>query len=195
MWIILGGTLFVFLTLYKRYFKHAYEFYLSLFILVLPNSFLLFDVATRLMVVATKLNNQIFAIFFFTNMLLIIVSLFARTQTMRARLHASVLQNIRSGRLNIKDGYWDFAKQLYIGSRASEDKKQKVWNNLSKISPIITALGMALTRTVEGNMQMIASAITLYILGYIVIWGYAKHLAISFELKKWETDYNINISI
>ena len=195
VWIILETTLFVFLTLYKQYFKHAYEFYFSLFILVLPNSFLLFDAATRLIVAATKLNKQTFFIFFLTNMLLIIVGLFFQTQTMRARLQASVLQNISSGRLNVKDGYWNFAKQLYIGSSVSEDQKQKVWGNFSKISPIITALSMALARTIEGNMQIVATAITLYMLGYIVLWGYAKHLAISFELKKWEADYNIHIEI
>jgi hypothetical protein len=194
LWCVLGILCFVLLTVAKPYLNRAAQFYFFLFVLALPNGCLLYDATLRLALASPTISAQTgWLIVWF--ILLTIGGLFAQVQVWRGRLRTSLSKNLKSNRLSIEKGYWDFSKPLYIDDSTGESAEIKRWNVMSKASPIVTALSLLFARAVTGEIQMLAAAVGLYILGCTIIWGYGKHLAIALQIKEWERLHNIEIRI
>jgi hypothetical protein len=193
--LITGVILFTVLTILKFRFKHAYQYYFSVYILAIPVGLLAFDAGTRLSIAATNFESGMFYLFLAMNVFIIVGGIISQVRLLRMRLGLSFNKNVKSGKLNIQEGYWDLKAPLYLNPSEAEDVKIRRWNRLAKFSPIVTALSLTFARTIEGNIQTLAAAIGVYIFCYIAFWGYAKYLAIAFQLLEWEKRYDKQISI
>jgi hypothetical protein len=195
VWAALRILLFVIATARKNNFYFARQFYIAVFILALPNGLLLFDASLRLFMSTIDPSKAMFFWLTAINLVITLSGFMSQFQVIKSRLRSSFNQNKKSGRLNIKNGFWNLSAPLYLDPSESEDVKTKRWNLISKISPLVTAVSFAVARTVDGRIQTLVVAIGLYLLGCIIVWGYARHLAIAFQLQEWEKIYHIEIRI
>lgn len=173
----------------------AYLFYIWAFTLALVNSTLLFDSSLRLIFVGGLFANLSLGWLISLGMGLTIFGLWSQYQIIRMQLQASLDHNIKSGRLNLKHGFWNFDMPLYFDSPDKENKKMMRFKRLSQLSPIVTALGFAVARAVDGGLQTVGFGICLYVLGCIAGWGSVKYLAITFQLLEWERTFQIEIEV
>lgn len=194
-WMFWGIATYISLYIVTNYLNRAFQFYLLSYMFsvfnglsLLHNSLLLFlkgeDPISTILLIVILLGA------FFT-----LLGLWSQYKINTSELNSSILEVVESGILDIKNGYWDFASPLKLKSQNEGNSNIKRINTLSKLSPLITAFGFALARTVEGNTQKILIGICLYILSCTIIWASTKYLAFASQLLKWEREKGITIKI
>lgn len=80
---------------------------------------------------------------------------------------------------------------IHFDQPTQESKSIQKFKRLSQLSPVVTALALAFARVIEGGWQIVSFGICVYVLGYLVARGASKYLAITFQLRDWEREYDI----
>ncbi len=195
IWMSLGITLYVFFSIYAKKINRAYHYYLAIYLFSILNGLsLLHSSLIFFFKEGNVISLQLLCLIVFSAFLTI-MGLWSQFKIITLELKSSILENIKSGKIDMKNGYWNFAIPLYLKSPSEESKNIRTLNALSKFSPLITALGLALARIIEGDVQQVLFGICLYILSCIVIWASTKYLAIAFQVVIWERERGLIIKI
>jgi hypothetical protein len=192
---ILGIVMFIYFSITKKSITIASQVYLIWFLLSLPNGLLLLDASYRLIVYSIRLEGSYLYLLLGFNFVLIIGSILIQISFIRDMVKSSENQNIKSGRLNIKEGLWDLTKPLYIDSGESENKTRSNFSRISKLSPIVIAMTFFVARTVEGKTQTLIVGIAYLFVGCLIFWGFSRHLAVALQIREWEKTYGIKINL
>lgn len=195
LWPILGFVYFLLTLVLIRKLNRAHQFYWLIAVLAIINSILVFDSSIKLIFFSRSLNNLPFSWLETIGFVMTIFGFWSQIQLKRIQLRDSLAHNIKSGRLELTKGYWNLNVPLHFDVPTSELNKTKRLRQLSRLSPIVTALGLAIARVLDGGLQIVGFGVCLYILGCVIAWGCAKYLAIAFQLLEWEKEYNIRIKI
>jgi len=195
IWVILSIIAFIVASLVIRRLHRAYVFYVLTFIYALINSAMLFDTAFRLVFNLKEFTGWQSSLVFSFGVVITLFGFWSQFQIKSIQLRASEKINIRSGRLNLVSGFWNFQSPIHFDAPETEINKTRKLNQLSKLSPIITAFGFAIARMLTGETKGLIFGICMYVLGCTVLWGYAKHPAILFQLMKWERERKILIRV
>lgn len=190
-----GVVLYLTFTLLKNKLLTPFQFHLSVFILSIPNGLLLLDASLRLMVYSTNLQVLYASLLIISNILFTIGGVVVQTIAFREGLKDAISQNIGSGRLDIKEGFWDLSAPIYFDSKESENKKSENLKRLSRLSPIITTITFIFARILEGETKVMVAAIVIFLMSTSYIWGYARHLAVAIQIKEWQRIYKVKISL
>ena len=195
LWPILGCIYFLFASILIRRLERAYWYYLMISILVLIITVFLFDASLRLIFAGGSPAQFSLVWITLIGLGITLFGLRSQFQLIRFQLRASMKDNLRSGRLDLQRGYWNFGIPLHFDKPDQENGKLQKFKRLSQLSPLVTALGFALARIIEGGWQIVSFGICLYILGCVVAWGSSKYLAIAFQIRDWEREYNITLKV
>lgn len=192
---ILGFIYFLLALILIRRLDRAYLFYLITAMLDLITTAILLDASMRMIFVGGSLERFSLSWIVLIGIGITLFGLWSQFQVLKIQLRASLKHNLKSGRLDLKHGYWNFDMPLHFDQPDQENDKMQKWKRLSQLSPVVTALGFAFARIVDGGWQIVSVGIGLYILGCVVAWGVSKYLAISVQLQDWEREYNITIKV
>ena len=193
--LILGFIYFLLALILIRRLDRAYLFYLIVSMLDLITTAILLDASLRMIFVGGSLAGFSLAWIILIGIGLTLFGFWSQFQFFRIQLRASLRHNLKSGRLDLKRGYWNFDMPLHFDQPDQERGKMQTWKRLSQLSPLVTALGFAIARVIDGGWQIVGFGICLYILGYAVAWELSKSLAISVQLRDWEREHNTTIKV
>ena len=195
VWIVLGAIYFLTGSFVVRSVKKAFQFYLLIYTYTLIIAAPLFDTSLRLIFAEIRSLEGLSLVAIVSGVIITLLGLWSQFQLMRSKLMVSTRQNIKSGRLNLENGFWNFDAPLHFDKLEAENKNLQRLNNLSKLSPLVTAFGFSIARSTEGQIQAMLFALCLYVLGYIVLWGGVKYLAISLQIIQWGKNNKITIIV
>ena len=194
-WLIFGFIYFLIALILIRRLDRAYLFYLITSILDLITTVMLLDASLRMIFAGGSRAGFPLAWIVLIGIGLTLLGLWAQLQVLRIQLKASLKHNLKSGRLDLKRGYWNFDMPIHFDQPDQERGKMQKWKRLSQLSPLVTALGFAIARVIDGGWQMVGVGIGLYALCFAVALGLSKYLAILVQLLDWEREYNIVIKV
>ena len=192
---ILGFIYFLLALILIRRLERAHLFYLITAMLDLITTVSLLDASLRMIFVGGSLAGFSLAWIVLIGIGITLFGLWSQFQSLRIQLGASLKHNLKSGRLDLKRGYWNFDMPLHFDQPDQEKSKIQKWKRLSQLSPLVTALVFAIARVIDGGWQMVGMGIGLYVLGFAVALGLSKYLAILVQLRDWEREHNITIKV
>lgn len=192
---ILGFIYFLLALILIRRLDRAYLFYLITAMLDLITTAILLDASLRMIFAGGSLERFSLSWIVLIGIGITLIGLWSQFQIIKTQLRASLKHNLKSGRLDLKHAYWNFDIPLHFDQPDHESRKMQKWRRLSLLSPLVTALGFAIARVIDGGWQMVGMGICLYALGLAVALGLSKSLAILIQLRDWEREHNIAIRV
>jgi hypothetical protein len=188
-WAIFNLIVLIILVKEIKKVKRAYLFHVIIYIMSLSVAAMILSGTVWFIFEKGEFDNK--SIWFIAaSTTVTLLSFWSELRTVRSALRSSLTQIIKAGRLNLQEGQWNLSAELKLNSWKPDNI-----NQLAKLSPIVTALGFALARSIEGGVQMYLFGICLYVFSFVIIWGYTKHLAIALQLREWEILHNIKINL
>ncbi|MBK9209388.1 MAG: hypothetical protein IPL71_14220 [Anaerolineales bacterium] len=176
-----------------RRIKSAYFIHLLWFILLVPSTLLIFAISLRQLIYITGLDGLYLYSLISFGLALTIGFLVIVVRSVMGKLRHAFEENINSGRLNVKDGFWNLNKPLRLDSEKKEGRKLRLISRISKLSPVVVAIGFFIARNVDGVEQLALITFFCFLVGCSVLWTGAFELAISFQIREWERKYNIKL--
>lgn len=175
--------------------RDASQIHLTWFLVVVPIVILIFDTSIRLLINVANLGVSLFyallaLMIAFSTTFIAVAILY-----IRRKLQKFTNENIDSGRLNIKDGLWDLTKPIHLDSAEKENKLLNMLSRISKLSPIVVTIGFFIARSIDGTSQIILIGVLNFLFGCFILWGGVIELAIYFQIREWESKFNIKLRL
>lgn len=173
----------------------AYQYHLSMLVQCVLMSLIFLDAAIRTMAFSVNLSSFQQILLISISLLLACFGLFTGAQIEGEKLREAYQHNLDSGRLELSNRKWNLEKPLRMDAPKKENQRIKRINNLAKLSPLVTATSFAVAKKVEGKSQLLLIGLCVYGLFFVLAWGGSRHLALTIQLRKWENEQGIEITL
>lgn len=136
------------------------------------------------------------SLFFFVSMAIILLGLFLWYQVRRERVRRARVYNVESGRLNLKEGVWDFRKDFHLFDPEGRMSDLELWWKVGRwISPFGPPLGYWLSRNLGDSELNYAFSVLFLIISSFIAWAALSYLALVMDLREIEKERNIKIHV
>lgn len=195
LWCVIGIVINIGSRVLITYIKLASFYYLQTFIAMLPVAGVLIDISTRAFIMFTKIHDKNVVIYIALTILGLLLGSWGQYRSIQMQLKNSKKHNIESGRLDIDNNFWNMEKTLYLDTPKKQYMKNRLYNNILKLSPIMTASGILVARMMTENIQTISVILCGYLLGYIYLLAFTSYLGIAIQIFHWDNEYGTRFKI